>query len=265
MKMMADYQINKEEESFIIEQLESLFRECKRLRVKLAENNYTPREKFELLKDKRRKLEAIGSKFRAEELELDSFYKSDVGKIMKILIKELLKLFQPRKRNGARWLFSNLSIPTDSLTQEKLTALSSSQSLAIGGEGNCATCTKKINWWNFFSKRTDEDGNRFCSQKCLEKFSFLCCDKCHGEIDPINDSYQYVYETNERLEIGQRKEKLGVICSHCALNKCPECSVYYLVSPQQFQKLLPAISEGKEITEAKDNQLSICENCQKFK
>jgi len=102
MAMMTDYQINREEASFIIEQLESLFRECKGLQVKLAENNYTSRERFELLKEKRRKLEAIGSKFRSEELKLDSFYKSDVGKIMKILTKELLKLTQPRKRNGAR-------------------------------------------------------------------------------------------------------------------------------------------------------------------
>lgn len=264
--MATDYQTNREEENFIIEQLEGLFRECKKLQNKLAENNYTPRERFELLKEKRRKLEAIGGKFRAEELRLDSFYENDVGKIMKILIKELLKLFQPRKRSGARWLFSNLAIPTDDLTQEKLTALSSSRPLAIGGEGNCATCTKKINWWNFFSKRTDRDSNHFCSQKCLEKFSSLRCDKCHGEIDPVNDNYQYVYETNERLEIGQKKEKLGIICSHCSLSKCSECSIYYLISPKQFQKLLPTTNERKEITETKNsNHLSICENCQKCK
>jgi hypothetical protein len=263
--MIVDYQINREEKSFVIEQLEGLFRECKELQIKLAKNNYTPRERFEILKEKRRKLEAIGSKFRAEGLKLDSFYKNDIEKIMKILTKELLKLFQPRKRNGARWLFSNLAIPTDDLTQEKLTALSSSRSLAISGEGNCVTCTKKINWWNFFSKRTDKDGNHFCSQKCLEKFYFLYCDKCHNEIDPVNENYQYVYETNERLEIGQRKEKLGVICSHCSLNKCSECSVYYLISPKQFQKLLPAIGEGKEIAETKNEHSSICENCQKCK
>jgi len=100
--MTVDYQTNREEEIFIIEQLEGLFRECKKPQNKLVENNYTPRERFELLKEKRRKLEAIGGKFRAEELRLDSFYENDVGKIMKILTKELLKLFQPRKRSGAR-------------------------------------------------------------------------------------------------------------------------------------------------------------------
>lgn len=141
-----NYQINKEEESFIIEQLESLFRECKKLQNKLVENKYTPRERFELLKEKRRKLEAVGSKFRAEEFKFDLFYKKDVEKIMKILIKELLKLVDPRKRNGARWLFSNLSIPTDHLTVEKLNTLSSSRPLAIGGKENCNTCAKKINW-----------------------------------------------------------------------------------------------------------------------
>src|SRR5687768_1817982 len=97
-----NYRINKEEETFIIEQLENLFKECKSLQKKLTENAYTARERFEFLKEKRRRLEAIGNKFRAEGLKFDSFYEKDVGRIMKILVKELMKLVHPRKRNGAQ-------------------------------------------------------------------------------------------------------------------------------------------------------------------
>lgn len=97
-----NYRINKEEENFIIEQLENLLKECKNLQKKLTENSYTARERFEFLKEKRRRLEAVGNKFRAEGLKFDSFYEKDVARIMKILVKELMKLVHPRKRNGAQ-------------------------------------------------------------------------------------------------------------------------------------------------------------------
>src|SRR5215212_9271486 len=97
-----NYQINKEAESFIIGQLRSLFKECKKLQIKLVENNYTARERFELLKEKRRKLEAIGSEFQAKNLKFNLFFKEDIEKIMKILTDELLKLVPPRKRSGAQ-------------------------------------------------------------------------------------------------------------------------------------------------------------------
>lgn len=81
---------------------------------------------------------------RNHKIELDEFDKVDVGKIMKIICDEWLKLFSPRKRKYAQKLMIKLKIPSDKLTWESLNSMSSDQSIPLGTKDQCATCTVSI-------------------------------------------------------------------------------------------------------------------------
>lgn len=233
---------------FFINHFKSLLSECKNLQKQLAAANYSKRDKFTAWIRRRQKLEMTED--ICHEIELDYFDKNDLKKIIQIICNELLKLIPPRKRKHAQKLLINFRLPSEELTWEKLNAVSNAHSLAIENKNLCATCAKKINWWNFFSKHIDKEGNKFCSKRCEEAFHDLVCDKCQIK---IIDTPHYL----------NKEEREGIICFDCANTKCLDCRKTIPRSQNYFQNLLPGPAGEKE--NYSTSYSSLCKSCQEKK
>lgn len=225
---------------YIVDYSKQLLNECLDLKAKITDYDKEKKIKFNDWKSKRERLEAIEGKYdQMNEAEKNWLTNRYIEPIRKIIYQEILKLLPPRKRKYARELL-NSSHSSHNLSWENLNLVPSSKSLSSGNETHCAACAKPVNWWSFFGKKKDGDGNLFCSQKCLNEFYSLVCDNCKMR---IQGNFYYIDE----------ERQVGTLCFLCGTVKCLGCFKTMPSPKNYFSGFLPIGNNG-EVKKLSSNQ-----------